>query len=124
MESIKVKKTTVLKALKTNKQRHHEEFEEALYGWADEMKKKLNDFLDKLKLSIQDPSALEKIVFNVHLPKPVSYEKEYDKAIMMVEYEIREEIEISSKDFSKYFQDEWSWKENFFSNTELYKSKF
>ena len=86
---------------------------------------KIKEFIKQLDLSLKDdPSDLEKIKFDIHLPKPVSYEKEYDKAIMMIEYEIREEIEISNQDFSKYFQDEWSWKENFFLNTELYKNKF
>lgn len=118
MEKIQVKKETVLEILRKNKEIHHVEFEEAIQGWIEEAKKKLTELLDKLN---SDKASETK--FEVYLPKPASYEKEYDKVIKMVEFEIRDVIEISSADFEKYFLDEWSWKESFLSNINLYKGR-
>jgi len=117
METIQVKKETVLEILKKNKELHHKEFEEAMEGWINKAKNKLERLLTILNSS----EARDAILSEVHLPKPVSYEKEYDKAIKMVEFEIRSVIEISSSDFEKYFLDEWAWKEHFLSNTRMYK---
>jgi len=116
METIQVKKETVLTTLKKNKELHHKEFEEAIEGWVNQAKNKLEGLLILL-----NSSEAREVKFEIHLPKPVSYEKEYDKAIKMVEFEIRDVIEISSSDFEKYFLDEWSWKEHFLSNTRMYK---
>lgn len=118
MERIKVKKETVLETLKKNKKIHRDEFEDAMEGWIKKCKDKLQELIDGL-----NSENARSIKIEVYLPKPVSYEKEYDKAIKMIEYEIRNEIEISANDFGKYFLDEWAWKENFLSNTGLYKVK-
>jgi len=116
MEKIQVAKTAVLEVLRKNKETHHTEFEEAMQGWLEKAKKKLNNLLEQLNSDKASEAKIE-----VYLPKPISYEKEYDKAIKMVEFEIRDIIEISSSDFEKYFLDEWLWKGDFLSNTGLYK---
>jgi hypothetical protein len=118
MEKIQVKKETVLEILRKNKETHRTEFEEAMTGWIEEAKKKLTGLLYQL-----NSNKASEVKFEVYLPKPVSYEKEYEKAIKMVEFEIRDTIEISNSDFERYFLDEWAWKESFLSNTRLYKNR-
>jgi hypothetical protein len=118
VEKIRIRKETVLEVLKENKAKHCLEYEEAILGWISKAKTKLTDLLTELN---SDKARSLKI--EVYLPRPVSYEKEYEKAIKMIEFEIREEIEISTQDFDKYFLDEWSWKENFLSNSGLYKGR-
>lgn len=118
MEQIEVEKSVVLKVLKDNKEAHKKEFEEAMSGWIIRAKAKVQEILDTLNSEKASETKIE-----LYLPKPISYEKEYEKAIKMLEYEIRDNISISSSDFNKYFLDEWAWKENFLSNTELYKSR-
>lgn len=116
MEKIKIRKETVLEILRENKAKHCIEFEEAIIGWISKAKIKLTELLAKL-----DTDQARALKIELYLPRPVSYEKEYDKAIKMIEYEIRDEVEISTQDFDKYFLDEWNWKENFLSNSGLYK---
>jgi hypothetical protein len=117
MEMIKVRKATVLETLKKNLEQHQKDYDEAIIGWVEQAKSTLQKILAKL-----DSDKPYDTVIEVRLPKPVSYAKEYQKAIKMVEYEIRDEIEISSHDFDKFFLDEWDWKNSFLSNTSLYKN--
>jgi len=117
MEKIRIKKKTVLAILRENKERHCLEFEEGMAGWVSKAKIKLEELLAGL-----NSDKARSIKIEIYLPKPISYEKEYEKAIKMIEYEIRDEIEISTQDFNTYFLDEWNWKENFLSNTGLYKN--
>jgi dsDNA-specific endonuclease/ATPase MutS2 len=117
-ESIKVLKTTVLKTLKENKENHVKEYNEAVEGWVEKAKQKVQNILDQLNSNKAKETKIE-----VHLPKPVSFEKEYTKAISMLEFEVRDEIEISKHDFDRFFLDEWEWKDNFLTNTTFYKNR-
>ncbi|MDD5650050.1 MAG: hypothetical protein PHF86_06505 [Candidatus Nanoarchaeia archaeon] len=118
MEMIKVKKVTVLEVLNKNLAQHEKDYEEALLGWIEKCKVALHNILDEL-----NSDKARETVIDVRLPKPVSYAKEYQKAIKMVEYEVRDEVEISSHDFDKFFLDEWDWKNSFLSNTAMYNRK-
>lgn len=116
MEMIKVKKETVLEVLKKNLDSHKRDYEEALLGWIEKCKVDLQKILDEFNSDKARETRIE-----IHLPKPISYAKEYQKAIKMVEYEVRDEVEISSHDFEKFFLDEWDWKNSFLSSTSFYK---
>lgn len=118
MERINVKKETVLDILKKNLVQHQKDYDEAVLGWIEKTKSELKKILEKLDL----PNAIEIRIDSIHLPKPNSYVKEYEKAIKMIEYETREEIEISEVDFERYFLDEWNWKTSFLTNTTMYKN--
>jgi hypothetical protein len=117
LEKIKIRKETVLEILRENKAKHCIEFEEAISGWISKARIKLTDLLSDL-----NTDKARSLKIEIYLPRPVSYEKDYEKAIKMIEFEIRDEVEISTQDFDKYFLDEWTWKENFLSNTGLYKN--
>lgn len=119
MERIKVKKETVLDILKKNLVQHQKDYDEAVLGWIEKAKGELKKILEKLDL----PNAIETKIDITYLPKPNSYVKEYEKAIKMIEFETREEIEISEVDFERYFLDEWNWKSSFLLNTTMYKNK-
>jgi hypothetical protein len=118
MEHIKVKKETVLDVLKKNLAQHQKDYDEAVIGWIEKAKVELKKILEKLDL----PNAINTKVDITNLPKPFSYVKEYEKAIKMIEFETREEIEISEADFEHYFLDEWNWKSSFLTNTTMYKN--
>ena len=115
-ESIRVRRDKVLTTLKQNKEMHCKQFEEAIEGWIDSAKAKAFEVLQEL----QSDKARETDIL-IHLPKPVSFEKEYEKAIKMFELEVRDEVDISNSDFQRFFLDEWSWKHDFLSNTIMYK---
>ena len=116
-ESVKVLRIKVLNTLKTNKEQHRKDFEEAMTVWIEKAKEKVKDVLSQLN----SDKASDVNLSSVNLPKPVSFEKEYEKTIKMIELEVRPEIDISSYDFERFFLDNWDWKNNFLSNTMIYK---
>jgi hypothetical protein len=117
-KTVKVEKAKVLETLRQNKKIHHEEYEEAMNGWIVKAKEKMLDIITQLQSEKARETKIE-----IHLPKPVSFEKEYEKTIKMIELEISNEIEISNEEFEKFFLDEWEWKHNFLSNTMMYNKK-
>jgi hypothetical protein len=117
-ESIRVKRDTVLETLRKNKELHHAEYEEAIEGWIQKAKNKLNTLIEQL-----NSDNAREVKFELYLPKPESFEKEYEKALKMLELEIRDEIDITKQEFDKFFLDDWDWKDNFLSNTTMYKRR-
>jgi len=118
MDHIKVKKQTVLDVLKKNLAQHQKDYDEAVIGWIEKAKIEVKAMLEKL----ETVDAIDTRIEIAKLPKPMSYVKEYEKTIKMIEYETREEIEISEADFERFFLDEWNWKSSFLSNTTMYKN--
>jgi len=117
-ENVHVRKETVLSTLRCNKEIHRKEYEEAMKGWVEKAIVAVTKVLGELKSDKARDAKVE-----VYLPKPMTYEKEYDKAIKMIELEVRDEVEISTSDFERFFLDEWSWKRDFLSNTGIYKNQ-
>lgn len=115
-DSVRVNKIKVLETLKSNKEMHHKEFEEAIEGWITKAQDNVTAILIELKAN-----NARDVKLDIHLPKPISFEKEYEKAIKMIELEVRDEIDISKHDFERFFLDEWEWKDAFLSNTVMYK---
>lgn len=60
--------------------------------------------------------------FKGALPKPSSYEKEYNRAIRMLELSVEENITVEEDVFNQLVLDEWGWKNNFVGTMALYKS--
>ena len=114
---IRVRKEKVLEMLRANKAIHHTEFEDSMTTWI----RKAHVTVSELLCKLASENARD-INLQINLPKPVSYEQEYDKAIRMLELEVREDIDISDEDFEKFFEDNWTWKHSFLSNTSMYKS--
>ncbi len=44
---------------------------------------------------------------------PRSYEREYDRALAMLELSLTDPVELSEDDFSRFILDEWEWKDDF-----------
>jgi len=61
--------------------------------------------------------------FKAILPAPKHYEKEYNRAIRMLELEVEKEIELEEAIFNQLVMDEWQWKDSFIGTNSLFKSK-
>ena len=116
MKNVMVEKGKLLEALKRNREKHAVEYQDALEGWAETARIQLADEIDDLKTCPEEAS----LYFN--LPKPESYVADYDRAIAMVEMDVRETLEMSESDFSKFVLDQWGWKESFDNITKVYNS--
>jgi len=119
-DHVRISRLKVLDTLKTNKELHRKEFEEAMTGWIEKTKEMVSKI--SVQLESDKASETELSIFN-QFPKPLSFEKEYERAIKMIELDVRLELDISSNDFDRFFLDEWAWKNSFLSNTQIYKSR-
>ena len=107
---VTVKRTELLERLKTNREKHRREFNEAITIWQKDLEattQKLN--FEKLQ---RFPQELETLKQNC----PVSFLNEYDDIIDMFEMAVKDEILLDSEAFRNFCRDEWDWKSDIANN--------
>jgi hypothetical protein len=85
-------------------------FEEAKAGYLKKGIELLEQKLDEIKKSGQLNDL------NFSLTKPASYEKEYTKAISMLEWSVDDELVLDHQQFSNFVLDEWNWSRGFYTS--------
>jgi hypothetical protein len=115
MYSINVEVVNLLAKLKENKGKHIDEYNNT-------MKLYRNVAIIKLQEALTAAKSDGEFNPNVDLTKPVSYEKEYNKAIAMLEATSDKTVVITDDEFGKYYLDEWAWKRSFSSSSSSYSS--
>lgn len=116
MNTVKVKKSELLKTLLANREKHRKKFDDANAGF----QKKL---LAKLEKLIRTARRGDYIKDSIGLSRPVSYLEQYDTALSMLRMSVDDVIELDREDFAKYVLDDWAWKEHFLANSSLYTKK-
>lgn len=117
MNIVAVKKEELLGYLRDNRILHMAIYNDALEGYREEA-------IKLLEKSLEDAKNGGEIVIQFKLNKPISYLKEYDKAILMMKMSVDDVITLSDQEFSQYIMDEWSWSNNFLmSNMQYTKIK-
>jgi hypothetical protein len=115
MYSINVEVVNLLAKLKENREKHIDEYNNTMKLYRNVAIIKLQDALTAAKSDGEfNP--------NVDLKKPVSYEKEYNKAIAMLEATSDATVSITDDEFDNYYLDNWSWKHSFSSSSSSYSS--
>lgn len=116
MDTVKVKKSELLKKLKHNRSEHREIFEEA----SEAFRKEVIKVLDK---RLADARAGKRIKLRIDLIQPMDQTEEYDQAIAMCEMSVDDEITLSHDNFRNYVLDKWHWREQFITSNERYSEK-
>jgi D-mannonate dehydratase len=118
MQSVKIKRTELLKILRKNREKHIEEYKESVQDY-----KKAVIKIAEYNLELTKTGKIEEIVKFKHLPSaPKSYENEYDRAIRMLELSVDTVIELQRDVFNQLVLDEWQWKNTFTTTSAIYKS--
>jgi hypothetical protein len=135
MRKTKVRRLEVLEKIRANRARHVADYREAFDQYkievertAQQLRRKLDDHLSELikrvtAANIKDgpvPVSLPLLTFN--LPVPESHERDYDQAIMMLEMEVEDTVELESDQFACFVMDDWDWKDDFVVTANTYKS--
>jgi len=128
--SVEVNRLKLIEILKSNKEKHVAAYDEAITGYCEQAVEKLREGYDSAKLKLEknldkglasikefDPknprvtsdylTLVEGI--QVHLPVPRSCAKEYDAAIDMAEWDVRETLELTHAEFQCFVRDVWEW---------------
>jgi len=112
MKNVRIKKSELLLILTENRLKHVKEYQESLKEFKAAATKTLTEALEELKTKAKG--------IGIHIPAPESYEKEYDKALRMLELSVDEIITLEEHEFNSLVQDEWSWKTDFLNNKTIY----
>ena len=118
MRSVKVEKNELLGIVRDNKKKHVKEFDEAVKDYKKAAVKVAKEHVELAKTG--DLDSIAKI--RAMPQKPTSYEKDYDRAIRMLELSVESVIELEEDIFNQLVLDEWSWKQGFVAQSALYKS--
>jgi hypothetical protein len=119
-KSVNVKRTELLKKLKSNLAEHEQDHQEALVGYKIKLMKDLQATLKKVKAAeYEDLSKYSSLRFD---QPPVSYSNEYREVIAMMEMSVDEHINLDSTSFKSYILNQWSWSNLVNSTNTLYKS--
>ena len=118
MRSVKIEKKKLLAIVRENKEKHIKEYEESVTDYKAGAIK-----IAKEHVELAKTGELDKIAKIRAMPSaPVSHEKEYDRAIRMLELSVEKEIEVEEDIFNQLVLDEWSWKHQFVASASLYKT--
>ena len=115
----------LLATLKENREKHISDFNDAYVGWLEAVREELSTNLDQVCKAIDNKSTN---VRNVDVSRrahqrPESHQREYDRAIQMLELHVVDTLDISADDVQKYVMDEWDWSDTFNASTTLYNKQ-
>lgn len=119
MEKVTVSKGILLSKVRQNREKHVTEFVETMEGYRqmviDELDGALSCAHEEEDVDFADLFKLAR--------KPESHEKDYDRAIAMLEMSTDGEITLTKREFDQLVMDEWDWKADFSLTGALYNSK-
>lgn len=117
MRSVNLNKPELLDIVKSNKEKHIQQYNESVNDYKLAAIKIMTD-----NLELVNSGDLDKIASAKSLPsKPISYENSYARAIRMLELSVDETITLEEDVFNQLVLDEWSWKGSFSTNLMAYK---
>ena len=118
MRSVKVNKDEMLSIVRANKKKHVSDYEESVKDY-----KKGAVAIAKKHVELAKTGDMDEIAKIRAMPqKPTSYEKDYDRAIRMLELSVEDVIELEETIFNQLVLDEWTWKNAFATSAALYKT--
>lgn len=129
-----VSRTELLARLKLNREKHRSEYEQAVAAYPEQLRRKLRVAVEnavtklnrewaRVGAQLDDMSAEDvpgqpdviKLCDSVYakLPTPRSYDREYEAAIEMIEWDKRDLIELTYAEFQCFVRDIWDWSDEF-----------
>lgn len=116
MKSVTVLKSILLSHLKSNREKHIVEFQEAMAAYRVKMQETIRHLSEKAHRN-------EDISHSIDVVRPISYVSSYDEAISMLEWGVDKEVTLDRNEFKQYVQDEWAWKGTFEAMASSYKAR-
>jgi hypothetical protein len=126
---IEADKDKLLETLKANRKTHIADFKEAMEGFLTQVQAALHDRKTVFEKAAADFKKADGDISKVKTPnldfgkypKPSSHEKDYDRAISMLEMHTGKTFIIDMDMYRQYVEDEWDWKRGFELSNSTYK---
>ena len=107
MDNIVVDKADLISTLQTNLAQHRATYEKAMEGYKEAATQWLSTTLDGMLLGTVQPKEL---YFNS--PVPEDHSEEYERLILMLDWDQSDTVELTRSEFTQYVQDDWGWKKS------------
>lgn len=118
MNSIKMDRLVLLGHVRDNLKKHQADYIESVEDYKAAVLK-----MSTANLKLAKSGDLEQFKEIKSVPQPPrSYEKEYTRAMRMLELSVDSIIEVEEDIFNQLVLDEWAWKNSFIGSSVLYKS--
>lgn len=116
MDGIEVDRLKLIDTLKTNREAHIKEFEEAMDGYRVLA-------ITKMKENLESAVAGREIERYIDvLAAPESHEKDYDDVLGLLEMGTTTSVKLDARSYKMYVKDEWAWTNNFKMSHHAYSS--
>lgn len=113
MNKIIVNKTQLLEALRINRTKHVDIFQQAIEKYREQAIVRFEEYIAQIKAGKSVPRALP-------LPMPEEHTDDYDRAIQMLEWHLEADVSVTEQEFRQYVQDQWGWYHSFAANSASY----
>lgn len=115
MDTVKVAKHQLLNIIKKNRDNHRAIYEEAFEGYRTECIRILEENLNNLKSG-------KRVVVSFFEQAPQDHTNDYNLAIRMLEMSVDIEIDLDTREFMNYVDDNWSWKQQWVGSNAKYSN--
>lgn len=115
MDKVTLNKNDLLKKVSANREAHQKMYQEALEGY----RKEVAETLTK-QLAVANQNKDVDLTELYQLAKPALHLKEYDRVINMLSHHQGNTVDLSNRDFGRFFEDDWEWKEQWLTSNSKY----
>jgi len=120
MKNTTVKKDELLAKVRENREAHQKLSREASTGYRAALLDVLETGVATLKGGKDvDASHIAGLLHD----KPNDHTKDYDRVIGMLEMHTEDEVTLDARDFGRYVQDEWEWKDQWLTSNASYSGR-
>lgn len=123
MNKSKVNVSDAIAKLKDNRRDHIKEYKKAKKGYRKAVRAALKKHLAIVESKDWD---FDRFQIALHMPKPTSWEKDYDRAIEQLQWALdagEQVVELDSSDFNRFILNDWEWQQQFAGTTTMYNAR-
>lgn len=140
---VEVNRIKLLETLEGNLKKHVQDYQDAMAGYKSTLLVKIDQAFEQAKDALQlkygrlktkvqalTDAAIEKQwdtielveAITIDMKVPRCFAKEYEAAIDMAKWDVRETLELTHAEFTCFVRDQWDWKSGFDAVSMLYKA--
>lgn len=141
--TVEVDRLKLIATLESNRVKHIQDYDESMEGYKSTLLVKIDQAFEKAMKNIPvhhkamkdgiialatEDIAKQNDYFtiveeqSITMKVPRSYAKEYDAAIDMAKWDVRETLELTHAEFTCFVRDQWDWKSSFDAVSAIYKN--
>lgn len=112
MQQVTIPKSEFVTRVTTNRDAHKAQFIEAMAGYKAKALEWLKDQAEKVEKGESIPFC--------DLPIPKSHLSDYERALLMVQLSVEDQVVLEGREFAQFIMDEWDWKRDFAATSAMY----